>query len=85
MPFHFFLIIKGFLAPVPAIAVSLATDEYKIDGLPPNSCIPQENIWFYSVILPISIFFAIGTCFLFHIFFTLRKVPLINNIIDEYL
>ena len=78
-----FIIINftGLVIPLPAVIVSLSVKDYKynIHRFPPNICISDGPMWFYSVTIITDVLVGIGTYFLFVIFWIIHKVSVLFN------
>ena len=67
------------LAPVPAIIVSVMGPEgkfgYYLDHFPPQVCIPKnEDVWFYSAMLPIAVMMGVATAMFLVMLWTVHEV-----------
>ena len=65
--------------PLPAVIVSLSVDnyKYKIHRFPPNICISDGPMWFYSVTVIIDVLVGIVTYLLFVVFWIIHKVNIL--------
>ena len=69
----------GLAIPLPAVIISLSVENYKfkIHSFPPNICIRNGAVWFYSVTLITDVFAGVVTYLLFVVFWISHKV---NNV-----
>ena len=77
--------LTGLVIPLPAVIVSFSVEDYKynIHRFPPNICISNGPMWFYSVTVIIDVLVGIETYLLFVVFWIIRKVNiLIINFIN---
>ena len=56
--------------------MSLSVEDYKytIHRFPPNVCISDGSMWFYSITVIFDVLAGIGTYFLFVVFWIIHKV-----------
>ena len=66
----------GLVIPLPAVIISLSVENYKyrIHRFPPNICISDGPMWFYSITVIIDVLVGIGTYLLFVIFWIIHRV-----------
>ena len=71
----------GLVIPLPAVIVSLSVEDYKynIHRFPPNICISDGPMWFYSITIIIGVLVGIGTYLLFVVFWIIHKVTVLFN------
>ena len=64
--------------PLPAVIVSLSVEDYKytIHRFPPNVCISDGPMSFYSITVIIDVLVGIGTYLLFVVFWIIHKVKI---------
>ena len=58
----------------------LIKSKYYPYGYPPNLCIPNADLTFYSGLLPIVIFLCTGTCLLVLMFWRLQMVSILYRV-----
>ena len=74
---YFVFNYTGWLFPLPSVIVALTMEEYKyvLVQFPPFFCASANmRLWFYSVMLIISIFLAVEVCLLIVMFWVVHKV-----------
>jgi len=67
------VILINLLSAVAPVYV-LTASKYYPNGFPPNLCIPDATLAFYSVLLPITIIVGVGTCLILVMFWRLQMV-----------
>ena len=58
--------------------------KYNIHRFPPNICISDEPMWFYSVTVIIDVLVCIGTYLLFVVFWIIHRVNVFNKFYNYY-
>ena len=71
-----FINFTGLIIPLPAVIISLSVEDFKynIHRFPPNICISNGPMWFYSVTVIIDVLVGIITYLLIVVFWIFHKV-----------
>ena len=67
------VILVNVVTSIAPICVLTASKYYPY-GYPPNLCIPNASLTFYTILVPITIILCVGTCLILLMFWRLQLV-----------